>query len=83
LFAAFATHGTIKVLFIWNCKNSVQNKPKKQDTEKKFAGHVFVYEFKDPATTRENNCVVSTQVRVDACATNFPAAHDYWSLNSW
>jgi hypothetical protein len=47
---------------------------KETRNRKKFAGHVFVYEFKDPATTRENNCVVSTQVRVDACATNFPAA---------
>jgi hypothetical protein len=53
LFAAFAAYGAVKVLFIWNGKNSVKNKPKKQDTGKKFARHVFVYEFKGPAISRE------------------------------
>ena len=70
MFATFAAYSTIKVLFIWICKSTVKNKPKKQGIQTKLAGRVFNYKSK---FSKSRSWTVDSD-GFGACITKFPAA---------
>ena len=73
MFAAFAAYSTVKVLFIWNGKNSGKNKQKNNTQEKNLLDMFLFMNLKAPPS-RTKYFVDSMQVRLDACTTDFPAA---------